>query len=170
LQLDGTGITQGNNCRAGEDTLANDNSVPVAATSGTNVFNYPVDLSQPGLLPGDWQNAAVVNLFYWNNKMHDILYEYGFDEISGNFQENNFGKGGFGSDSVNADAQDGSDTNNAMFATPPDGFNPRMQMFLWDPFVLAAVEVDGVTHVGRKASFGKYLEDVAFEAASDRRL
>ena len=24
------------------------------------------------------------------------------------------------------------DTNNANFATPPDGSNPRMQMFLWD--------------------------------------
>ena len=32
---------------------------------------------------------------------------------------------------VRADAQDGSGTNNANFATPPDGQNPRMQMFLW---------------------------------------
>ena len=36
-----------------------------------------------------------------------------------------------GSDSVLAEAQDGSGTNNANFATPDDGENPRMQMYLW---------------------------------------
>jgi len=45
--------------------------------------------------------------------MHDVWYQYGFNEASGNFQENNYGNGGAGSDSVNADAQDGSGTNNA---------------------------------------------------------
>ena len=63
--------------------------------------------------------------------MHDIWYRYGFDEASGNFQENNYGNGGFGSDSVNADGQDGSGFNNASFGTPPDGQNPQMTMFLW---------------------------------------
>lgn len=29
-------------------------------------------------------------------------------------------------------AQDGSDTNNANFATPPDGQSGRMRMFIWD--------------------------------------
>jgi hypothetical protein len=62
-----------------------------------------------------------------------VQYQYGFDEAAGNFQEDNFGLGGAGSDSVNAEAQDGSGTNNANFATPTDGGNPRMQMFLWDP-------------------------------------
>ena len=37
-----------------------------------------------------------------------------------------------GSDSVNAEAQDGSGTDNANFATPSDGSNPRMQMYLWN--------------------------------------
>ena len=36
-------------------------------------------------------------------------------------------------DFVVADAQDGSGFNNANFGTPPDGINPRMQMFLWSP-------------------------------------
>ncbi|MDH3523881.1 MAG: M36 family metallopeptidase, partial [Acidobacteriota bacterium] len=46
------------------------------------------------------------------------------------------GNGGLGGDNVNADAQDGSGTNNANFLTTPDG-NPssRMQMFIWtNPF------------------------------------
>ena len=57
---------------------------------------------------------------------------YGFDEEAGNFQENNYGNGGSESDSVNAEAQDGSGTCNANFGTPPDGSNPTMQMYVCD--------------------------------------
>jgi subtilisin-like proprotein convertase family protein len=57
------------------------------------------------------------------------LYQYGFDEVSGNFQENNYGNGGAGSDSVNANAQ-ASGNCNANFGTPADGSNPTMNMFL----------------------------------------
>ena len=91
-------------------------------------FDFPYNLPQD---PANFTDAATVNLFYWNNLIHDFAYQYGFDEESGNFQENNYGNPGNGSDSVNADAQDGSGTNNANFATPPDGGNPRMQMFIW---------------------------------------
>ncbi len=79
--------------------------------------------------------VAVQNLFYLNNVVHDRLYQIGFTESERNFQETNFpdgGAGGLGSDSVNAEAQDGSGTDNANFATPADGSNPRMQMFLWN--------------------------------------
>ena len=74
----------------------------------------------------------MTNLFYWNNLVHDVMYQYGFDEVSGNFQENNYGRGGSASDYVYAEAQDGGGTNNANFATPVDGGNPRMQMYLWN--------------------------------------
>ena len=77
------------------------------------------------------QMAAVTNLFYLNNVIHDKLYRHGFNEAAGNFQTNNFGNGGAGSDSVRAEAQDGGGTSNANFATPADGSRPRMQMYLW---------------------------------------
>jgi len=77
------------------------------------------------------QNAAVVNLFHMNNLLHDVHYQYGFTEAAGNFQTNNYGKGGLGNDAVQADAQDGSGTNNANFGTPTDGNAPRMQMYIW---------------------------------------
>jgi extracellular elastinolytic metalloproteinase len=81
---------------------------------------------------GNNPDVAVQNLFYLNNVIHDRLYAAGFNEAAGNFQENNFGLGGnSGSDSVNAEAQDGGGTDNANFATPRDGRNPRMQMYLW---------------------------------------
>ena len=96
---------------------------------GTNhVFDFPADLNGDPLL---YRDAAITNLFFWNNLIHETFYQYGFDEVSGNFQQNNYGKGGLGADQVFAEAQDGSGVNNANFATPPDGRNPRMQMFLW---------------------------------------
>eukprot|EP00128_Syssomonas_multiformis_P000982 Colp12_sorted_trinity150504_noHs@8539 len=81
-------------------------------------FLFKADLTKD---PKDYKDAAITNLFYWNNMMHDIFYQYGFDEVSGNFQESNFGKGGAENDAVIANAQDGSGYNNANFATPPDG-------------------------------------------------
>lgn len=122
--------TQGNNVHAYTDTDAN--NLPDAGSSPSGgaglVFDFPLDLTQQ---PSTYRPAAVTNLFYWNNLMHDIPHLYGFTETAGNFQENNYGNGGLGSDYVNAEAQDGGGTNNANFFTPADGVNPRMQMFLW---------------------------------------
>jgi extracellular elastinolytic metalloproteinase len=124
--------TKGNNVDAYLDT--NNSNSPTGGDSARacdagQVFDFPIDFSNE---PNTYQDAAVTNLFYWNNIIHDVFYHYGFDEVSGNFQEDNGVFGGAGSDSVNAEAQDGGGTNNANFATPPDGSNPRMQMFLWN--------------------------------------
>lgn len=121
-------ITRGNNVHATEDT--NDDDNPGYAPDGTASldFDFPLDLTQQ---PSTYQDAAITNLFYMNNIMHDVWHHYGFDEASGNFQETNYTGAGVGGDYVNADAQDGGGTNNANFATPPEGANPRMQMFLW---------------------------------------
>lgn len=123
-------ITRGNNVHAMEDQ--NDNNGIGYSPDGTAAinFDFPLDITQP---TNTYLDAAITNLFYMNNMMHDIWYHYGFDEASGNFQQNNYGNGGLGSDYVNADAQDGGGTNNANFATPVDGSNPRMQMYLWSP-------------------------------------
>ncbi|KAJ2917283.1 hypothetical protein MD484_g3107, partial [Candolleomyces efflorescens] len=77
-------------------------------------------------------NATVTQLFYTSNLVHDLYYRYGFDEVSGNFQQYNFGRGGRENDGVIANAQDGSGYNNANFMTPPDGQNGRMRMYLWN--------------------------------------
>lgn len=58
-------------------------------------------------------DLAVTQLFYTSNMYHDLLYRLGFDELSGNFQMDNFGKGGLGGDAVICQAQDGSGTDNA---------------------------------------------------------
>ena len=40
--------------------------------------------------------------------VHDLTYQYGFNEAAGNFQVNNYGRGGVGGDDVRCEAQDGS--------------------------------------------------------------
>lgn len=91
------------------------------------VFDYPWD---PNGTATDYKDAAVTNLFYINNVAHDILYNYGFDEASGNFQETNLGRGGVEGDGLNAEAQDNSRVCNATMSTFDDGVNPRMQVHL----------------------------------------
>jgi hypothetical protein len=133
--------TLGNNVNAYEDggdlnEPANDSSYAEITTPETLTFDYPLDLTAA---PIAYQKAATVNLFVWNNYMHDVSYAYGFDENNGNFQEDQYerfnpidAEVGFNAgDEVQAEAQDGSGLNNANFGTLVDGIEPTMQMFLW---------------------------------------
>ena len=124
-------VTRGNNVDAYIDTTNSSTSVPVVnqPDGGASLrFDHAIDFNTP---PTVYKDAAVTNLFYWNNIIHDVFYRYGFTEAAGNFQVNNYGRGGAGNDYVQAEAQDGSGTNNANFATPADGSRPRMQMYIW---------------------------------------
>ncbi|MFV0304914.1 MAG: M36 family metallopeptidase, partial [Moheibacter sp.] len=125
--------TQGNNVYAADD-IDGDNSGGSYASGGTSLtFDFPYGgVAVPA---SSYTDAAITNLFYMNNIMHDVWYQYGFDEPNGNFQRNNYGNGGvttFLGDYVIADAQDGGGTNNANFSAPVDGQKGRMQMYLWD--------------------------------------
>jgi uncharacterized repeat protein (TIGR01451 family) len=126
---DGGNETRGNNVDAHTDRDANNSpDLPRPQGSPFRTFDFTLDLGQA---PSVYTNAAVVELFYWNNWMHDKLYQLGFTEAARNFQSNNFGRGGLGNDAVQADAQDGSGVNNANFSTPSDGSPGRMQMYLF---------------------------------------
>ena len=129
-------VTRGNNVWAKEDFLGDNIVVGNGPDGGAGlVFDFPY--GDTGVEAASYISAATTNLFYMNNVMHDIWYQYGFNEASGNFQANNYSRGGNENDFVNADAQDGSmaapqSINNANFSTPVDGGKPRMQMFLWN--------------------------------------
>ncbi len=133
-------VTRGNNVHAYTDIDANNVPDPGSDPDGgvSLVFNAVHDQGAP---PQNSRPAAVTNLFYWNNIVHDVAYNHGFDEASGNFQTDNFGLGGAGNDYVRAEAQDGSGTNNANFGTPTDGNRPRMQMFVWNNPNTAALDI-----------------------------
>lgn len=130
--------TEGNNVNAYQDLYDFDFFSGITADGGASRnFNFPYT---PGALALTNQNAAITNLFYANNMVHDIFYSFGFTPAFRNFQKNNFSLGGADNDRVDAEAQDGGATevtatitnyNNANFATPPDGSSGRMQMYLW---------------------------------------
>ncbi len=128
--------------------------------SGPNAFEYDFETFADGLT-GDAQKHAVVSLFYVNNFLHDWFYDSGFDEASGNAQNNNFGRGGVENDRLLVEAQDSSGTNNANMSTPSDGGNPRMQMFLWTFLSNAEVTISGIDNIDtRAAGFGPEEFDV----------
>ncbi|WP_260446422.1 T9SS-dependent M36 family metallopeptidase [Chryseobacterium lactis] len=129
-------ITRGNNVFAYEDVAGNamsaSNNLPGTPADGgaSRNFDFPFGMYSTAAAN---RNASITNLFYLNNKAHDIFYKFGFTETARNFQQNNFGSGPVGGDDdmVYAEAQDGGGTNNANFSSPGDGYNPKMQMYLW---------------------------------------
>jgi len=137
-------LTRGNNVWAQEDLAGADATTGLTDNSTTAIpaltFDKPVDFSQN---PSNNSNmrAAIDNLFYWNNIMHDVSYQYGFDEAAGNFQTSNLGRGGIGNDYVHAFAESGGGMNNANFNTPPDGQNPTMRMYQWNTAVIPSLQV-----------------------------
>lgn len=133
-------ITRGNNVFAFLDVTNSNTSNPTTNwpdTSSTeipslNFVNNPVFTQQPISSTNNINKKfALDNLFYWNNIIHDITYQYGFTEAAGNFQADNISRGGAGNDFVSANAMDGGGYNNANFSTPTDGTSGRMQMYLW---------------------------------------
>lgn len=153
-------ITQGNNAHA---------FVPGPGTQGASngqepdggellIFDF---VFNPILEPTQTNNQqfAVVQLFYMTNFMHDFAYLFGFDEAAGNFQQNNYARGGNAGDYVIARAQDDSRRNNASFSTPSDGGNGVMRMHLWDvntatPLVIQSPAGIAGTYSTGTAQFG----------------
>ncbi|KAJ3352604.1 Fungalysin/Thermolysin Extracellular metalloproteinase 5 [Allomyces javanicus] len=110
--------------------LAPNNVVPIG--SGSDGLDFTA-WGKPDFSKNADQYAmqSAVQLFYDLNYAHDLSYQYGFDEVSGNFQVDNFGKGGAGGDAVQGFVQDPAESDNAYFATPPDGQQPNTHMFIF---------------------------------------
>ncbi|ARD44722.1 rhombosortase-dependent M36 family metallopeptidase [Colwellia sp. PAMC 21821] len=127
-------MSTGNNVNAYVDAIAPQgltNGDYMAEVTSANTFDYKYDDTEAEYSVNN-RKAAIVNLFYMNNYLHDDYYDHGFDEMSYNAQESNFGRGGEEGDPLNVEVQDNSGFDNANMSTPADGGSPRMQMFLWD--------------------------------------
>ncbi|KAG8914701.1 Fungalysin/Thermolysin Extracellular metalloproteinase 5, partial [Tulasnella sp. 408] len=130
--------TWGNNVQAQENWEGRNkwykNYRPEGNHNLTFVYPYGAGKKHDGdkVDPKSYIDLSVAQMFYTSNMVHDLYYRYGFNEVAGNFQNYNFGKGGKENDGVTANAQDGSGYNNANFATPPDGQRGRMRMYVWD--------------------------------------
>jgi extracellular elastinolytic metalloproteinase len=75
-------------------------------------------------------DQKVLNIFYYNCVMHDYCYLLGFQELGGNFQADNHGRGGLAGDPVDARAHSGAVRGTANMATREDGRPPVMNMGL----------------------------------------
>lgn len=125
---------KGNNVWAYED-INKDNKPGYSPKSSTAIpkltFNYLPDFTVNPTSDIFTEAFGITNLFYVQNMMHDMSYNYAFDEKAGNMQTFNFARGGKESDFVLAEAFDGSDTANANMAPAVDGQKCRTQMFQW---------------------------------------
>ena len=126
-----TGRLQGNNVHVYRGAAPNESAA--GTYDGTQwVFDFPFNT----------QGSAETGLFFGLNFVHDFFYDLGFDEAAGNFQQDNFGRGGLGGDVLKANAR-ASGRNNANFTFAPDGTSPTINMFLWDGTGCWAQDVDG---------------------------
>lgn len=152
--------TRGNNVYAYEDTAGLNSGTPADGGASRN-FDFPFNIHADSFSN---QNASITNLFYVNNRIHDVFYKFGFTESARNFQQNNFTNGGAGNDYVKAEAQDGGGSNNANFATPSDGNKPTMQMYLWSTVnQLFYYNTPGVA-TGRNPAIGTAIFGPALDA------
>ncbi len=129
-------VTTGNNVDAYLDTNGDDrpdNTTTASLSLGRafaadQVFDFPFGDGVNFQNPRNFQAAAVTNLFYFINTAHDYYYSLGFNEAAGNFQTDNFGKGGVGGDAVLAEAQQPTESDNASFAPTVEGTAPKIRM------------------------------------------
>lgn len=130
LPFDAT-ITVGNNVTAYSDALDSvfRSPIPFATTTSTGTFDRLHRQSLSPLTDVNQLMAGLTQLFYTTNWAHDLLYDAGFDEEWGNAQEDNFGRGGAGEDSLLARGQ--AYYGNATMMTPADGASPRMDVGLF---------------------------------------
>jgi hypothetical protein len=161
--------TAGNNVDAYTDLSAPDGFTlndERASTTSQRTFDYrPVLQSQPGVNTTQ-RKAAVTQLFYDVNFLHDWFYDSGFNEAARNAQTDNYARGGVANDSIHAEAQDYSGRNNANMSTPPDGARPRMQMYLFDAITFHTLDVDSPASLAGRygvgtAAFGSQVFSVS---------
>lgn len=110
-----TRITEGNNT----SVIEKGDHIGYQASGGEQLDFTGFQFSPVFTTENQSEDAALTNVFYWNNIIHDITFHYGFDEFSGNFQKvNNYASGRSNSD-FEARIQTGIGCN-AFFATNGD--------------------------------------------------
>ena len=118
--LFGTGRLSGNNAHVFRHDTTTEGAL--GTFDGTNwKFDFPFNSA----------DSAETALFFALNFAHDFFYDLGFDEAAGNFQQDNFNRGGIGGDPVKGNAR-ANGRNNANYMNAADGSSPTINMFLWD--------------------------------------
>ena len=134
--LSDTGFLEGNNARVFRGT----GEMAQGTYDGQQwMFDFPFNSGE----------SAETALFFGLNFAHDFYYALGFDEAAGNFQMDNFGRGGVGGDPIRGKAR-AVGRNNANYVNAPDGRVATINMFLWDSMNSCwgeDVDFDGVADI-----------------------
>ncbi|WP_437684846.1 M36 family metallopeptidase [Sorangium sp. So ce176] len=165
--------TLGNNVDAYADHSAPDgfSSGDTRATlTGPRAFDHVYDPSADPLAGPEQIMAAVTQVFYVTNWLHDWYYDSGFNEAAGNAQRDNLGRGGLDGDPLLAEAQDdapGGSRDNANMDATYDGAPPRMQMYLWSGPDQRSLSVtpQNASYASNTAVFGPQQYEVSGELA-----
>ncbi|KAG4106146.1 hypothetical protein H8356DRAFT_1418301 [Neocallimastix lanati (nom. inval.)] len=127
--------TNGNNVKAVLDrdaTVSYSENTKFIATSTKKELIFDYYYNSSAVKARDNYQAAVTNAFYIANILHDFYYMYGFTEKFGNFQTNNWDKGGESNDQLIILIQNSTGNNNAYMITGADGKNPRMKILVYN--------------------------------------
>ena len=131
--------TSGNNANVYTDTNNDNNSdyqtvTPPSGDPDYQQFVFPFAdayVTSGGSDITTDRDATLTQAFYRVNWLHDYFYELGFDEASGNFQTDNFGRGGSGGDAMLVEVHNGAlggPQGPSNTQSPPDGGAPRMEL------------------------------------------
>ena len=125
-----TGRLSGNNAHVFRSVVTNEGAMGTFDGTRWN-FDFPFNSA----------DSAETALFFALNFAHDFFYDLGFDEAAGNFQVDNFNRGGSGGDPVRGNAR-ANGRNNANYMHAADGTSPKINMFLWDSNSCFGEDVD----------------------------
>lgn len=114
-----------------------------ATTTAPGRFDRAFDLAVDPAANLGQRQAAVAQVFYVLNWLHDVYYDAGFDEAAGNAQQDNLGRGGVAGDPLLAEVDDYAGFANASMFVPADGASPRLQVFLFPGATGGGPRTDG---------------------------
>ncbi|KAH9271143.1 hypothetical protein BASA83_006687 [Batrachochytrium salamandrivorans] len=151
LQASPNGWTDGYRLK-GNNVLVNYKKDMTFEATTRGIFKGGFDPTLPPQAPGNLV-AGAVNAFYVTNMVHDVLYAYGFNEPAGNFQWDNFGRGGIAGDSITINVQSSKKKNHANFDTFPDGHPGVLNLHIFtttkpnrDPALDNTILIHELTH------------------------
>ncbi|KAH9244467.1 hypothetical protein BASA81_018136 [Batrachochytrium salamandrivorans] len=121
-------------------------------TATRGIFSGVFDPTLPPQTPKNLV-AGAINAFYVTNTFHDITYQFGFNEPAGNFQVDNFGRGGIAGDLIIISVQNSKEKNSVSFDTLPDGYPGVLNLHIYtatepnrDPALDNNVMIHELTH------------------------
>jgi hypothetical protein len=125
-----------------------------ATTNGIATFDRIYDVTAAPDATKSQQMAAITQLFYDINFLHDWFYDAGFNEAAGNAQTDNYGRGGVAGDNMRAEAHDFGGRNNANMFTPSDGERPRLQLYIFDGIGDRTIHIDSPVSAAKDYASG----------------